>query len=90
MSEVFTPSEVLSLNSYQVEGYGHPYTCPEGHTWPNGMPMLGERRLCATPKGWLCPWPRCDYEQDWAHASHKDWSWLETEQPWNKEVQMEE
>lgn len=90
MPEVFVRSEVLSLNSYQVAEYGHAYTCPEDHFWPNGMQAFGSRTLCATPEGWTCPWALCEYRQNWAHDAHKDWSWLDMKQPWNKEVQKEE
>ena len=26
-------------------------------------------QLVATPNGWVCPVPGCDFTQDWAHAA---------------------
>ena len=65
MSEIirapWTPEQVATLNRFQREGGMHPFTCGGDH-W------LGTPHLEATPDGWLCPYPDCDYTQDWAHA----------------------
>jgi hypothetical protein len=76
MPEVFTPSEVVSLNAYQEEGQMHPFTCPQDHYTMHGE--LFEEAVClrATTGGWICWWPRCDYEQHWAHEFMKNWDWL--------------
>lgn len=57
----WTPKQVEALNAYQAgETDGHPYTCP--------MHSCGHVLLVATPDGWRCREPICDYRQDWAHA----------------------
>lgn len=77
MGDVFTASEVLSLNAYQKAGVGHPYTCPNDHSVRRGEPFEGHVDLHATPGGLVCWWPMCDYEQQWARDYTKDWTWME-------------
>jgi hypothetical protein len=60
----FTDEHVASLNAYQVEGAGHPFTCETDNC--RGI-------LQATHDGWHC-W-NCDYRQGWAWSWMADWSW---------------
>jgi hypothetical protein len=85
--EVFTQSEVASLNAYQEAGYCHPFTCPNSHYVASGELFMEQVCLQATPEGWICWWPRCDYKQDWAHAFMKDWSWLEARNSGTEKLQ---
>ncbi len=50
---VFTPEEVESLNSYQISGAFHPFTCGGDRTDKDHLD--GEGLLVATEDGWLCP-----------------------------------
>ena len=50
----FTPEQVRMLNTWQVLGIVHPFTCTCG------------ANLVAAADGWHCE--RCPYTQDWAHG----------------------
>lgn len=67
MNKIFapwTPEQVESLNRYQREGLGHPFTCEKRKML---HPYDGtETVLIATVKGWVCPEFHCDYTQNWA------------------------
>lgn len=89
MTEVFTEFEVLSLNAYQEAGHCHPFTCPQEHHLLSGELFEEPACLYATPEGWVCWWPSCEYEQGWAHDFMKDWSWLAMKQPWHPETKKE-
>lgn len=52
----FTPDQVHALNEYQIDGYFHPFTCPNRK---DHMPGI----LVATEAGWVCS--TCEYTQDW-------------------------
>lgn len=60
----FTADQVKSLNEFQETGMMHPFTCAK---CPSD--------LIATPDGWKCSTPGCDYTQDWCHEFMADWSW---------------
>ena len=70
---VFTADEVKSLNAFQRAGVRHPYTCRWDHR--DADHLDGEGVLLATERGWICLY--CDYTQDWASASMKNWQWKE-------------
>ncbi|MFI5107277.1 MAG: hypothetical protein ACHP78_00360 [Terriglobales bacterium] len=70
---VFTPEEVKSLNAFQRAGVRHPYTCGWDHRDANHLD--GEGVLLATERGWICLY--CDYTQEWASSSMKNWRWKE-------------
>lgn len=66
----FTDDQLDSLNSYQLFGAMHPFTCPDRGDDRHGD---NESRLVALPGGWQCMF--CDYRQNWAHTFMGDWSW---------------
>lgn len=74
----FLPSQVASLNAYQVSGAMHPFTCGGGHlpaqanVGDSGCPGI---RLIAAEDGWHCANDSCGYRQDWAWAWMADGSW---------------
>jgi len=68
---IFTPDEVKSLNEYQQSGVFHPFTCGGDRT--DEKHLDGEGLLVATEDGWVCPF--CEWRQDWAHDSMKNWNW---------------
>ena len=72
---IFTPEEVKSLNEYQQAGYFHPFTCGSGNRTDKHH-LDGEGLLVATENGWVCPY--CNYVQNWAHDSMKNFSWKRT------------
>lgn len=76
MGEVFTAEEVVSLNAFQEGGGWHPFTCPQEHRVLSGEVFEEAVCLRATTGGWVCWWPRCEYEQNWAHDFMKNWAWL--------------
>lgn len=78
VSAPFTRDQVWSLNAYQDDTDGHPYTCPNPHP-----PKF--RRLIATSLGWVCRDRSCGYTQDWAHAYTTNWEWRSKldEHSWN-------
>ncbi len=55
--------ELLSI--YQQGGIFHPYTCGKCSRDPD----LESQTLIPTRDGWRCPFPVCDYKQDWCHES---------------------
>jgi hypothetical protein len=57
----WTDEQVTALNRYQDAGEVHPFTCGNLHADSRSPVLL------ATPNGWRCPNPTCDYQQDWAH-----------------------
>lgn len=69
----FTPDQAASLNSYQVSGLFHEYTCGGEPEDCPARRTLGSSVLIATVDGWRCPY--CNYQQDWALAWMADWSW---------------
>lgn len=69
---VFTPDEVKSLNAFQRAGVRHPFTCVRGRDRNH---LDGEGVLLATERGWVCLY--CDYTQDWAYSSMRNWRWKE-------------
>ena len=69
---VFTLDEVKSLNAFQRAGVRHPFTCVYGR---DANHLDGEGVLLATERGWVCLY--CEYTQDWASATMKNWGWKE-------------
>lgn len=68
----WTPQQVSALNKFQRHGGMHPFTCPQPEG-PVGLTLHpASPRLLATPDGWACSIPGCDYRQDWAHAFMAD------------------
>lgn len=63
----WTPAQVYSLNEYQADGYGHPFTGDRG---PNNE----ETVLIATPDGWVAK-AGGPVVQTWAHdfMANLDW-----------------
>jgi len=69
----FTDEQVAALNSYQMDGRFHPFTCGgsrddaahEAARAEHGLPEPGI--LVARREGWTCP--GCGYTQSWAHAA---------------------
>lgn len=62
----FTQEQVNGLNRWQESDEVHPFTCPSRKA---RNPRDGtETVLVATPAGWVCPEPKCDFTQSWAHA----------------------
>jgi hypothetical protein len=59
--EPWSEIEVDTLNTYQLSGWMHPYTC--------GAEVC-RAVLVATKGGWVCL--DCDYTQMWCHASHAE------------------
>ena len=61
----WTDEQVAALNTYQVSGVFHPFTCGKrdepGHEHP-----VDDGLLVATNDGWVCSNPSCDYTQEWA------------------------
>jgi hypothetical protein len=70
---VFTADEVKSLNAFQRAGVRHPFVCCKNNRDANHLD--GEGVLVATEHGWICLY--CDYTQDWARSSMKNWRWKE-------------
>jgi hypothetical protein len=62
----WTRDQVNVLNRFQQEANMHPFTCGALHA--SGQSPVLE----ATPAGWACPDPTCEYTQDWAHAFMAD------------------
>ena len=54
----WTGAQVRRLENRQANERMHPYTCGTDSRHGDLVP---------TTRGWVCP--RCDYVQDWAHAS---------------------
>lgn len=61
----FTAQQVLAINTYQLSGTMHPFTC----YYKNDHG--GESVLIATPEGMACP--NCDHMQLWVHAFMANW-----------------
>jgi len=57
----WTPEQVEALNKFQHSGRFHPFTCGKRSDHNNNDILV------ATPAGWVCPYPGCDYTQGWAH-----------------------
>ena len=54
----WTDEQVMQLNRFQRSPFVHPFTCPsERH----------DAVLMASRNNWECPYPDCDYTQNWAH-----------------------
>ena len=69
---MFTPDEVKSLNAFQRARVRHPYTCAKGR---DARHLDGEGVLLAIEQGWVCLY--CDYTQETARESMKNWHWKE-------------
>lgn len=63
--EIFSPDEIASLFTYQLDGQFHLFTC--GNRDDGNHRIVGGDlgMLIPTRDGWICPF--CDYRQDWAH-----------------------
>lgn len=61
----FKPDQVVNLNTYQVAGRFHPFTCPNRNRKTHRIFNGDLGALVATVRGWICPW--CDYTQEFAH-----------------------
>jgi len=68
----FTPEQVASLNSYQVSGAFHEFTCGNDSYHDDDDE---QSVLVAKEDGWHCPAAGCGYTQDWAHSAMADGSW---------------
>jgi hypothetical protein len=69
----WTKEQVDALNSYQEEGWMHPFTCGSGNR-TDKYHLDGEGKLVATENGWICPF--CPYRQTWA------WDMMFKPRPW--------
>lgn len=63
ISAPWTDEQVLALNTFQVSGLMHPFTC--GYREDHYVVDTGT--LVATHLGFVCPYRPCEYTQDWAH-----------------------
>lgn len=62
---IFTPQQVINLNTYQATAMFHPFTCGGDRTGESHGGQAGDGGiLVATVRGWICPF--CDYTQTWA------------------------
>lgn len=80
----WTTEQVAQLNRFQRAGIMHPFTCPR---------VEHDEVLVATPDGWVCPTPGCDYTQAWAHDFMANRGWISmviARTPWLREPEVEE
>lgn len=76
MQEIHAPwtdEQVTALNTFQLRGRLHPFTCGRRSEHPHN-----EGILTARTDGWQCPVPTCPYRQTWAPAFMADPSLLST------------
>jgi hypothetical protein len=69
----WTDEQVAALNGYQQAGVMHPFTCGYRDDHYARDPGI----LVATPRGWECSWPGCEYTQEWAHEFMFDPHWID-------------
>jgi hypothetical protein len=79
----WTAEQVKSLNGFQTESGMHPFTCGNNRTDAAHLAYAEQHggdwgELVATPKGWVCPAPGCDYTQDWADEYMTSGRWRES------------
>jgi hypothetical protein len=69
---IWTEDQVANLNRWQQRAPMHPFTCglrdqPGHKEYAQAENLRDHGLLVATPEGWVCPTPGCEYTQDWAH-----------------------
>lgn len=69
----WTDEQVAALNAFQVRAPFHPFTCG----YRDDHYVANEGILVATTIGWECPYPACEYTQEWADEFMTNPHWLE-------------